>query len=464
VDCDSEIPAAVVPPSPKLYRRAKTFLLADKAFSRIIFNSGWLLGGSSLTKALSLLQNVIVARILGPKQFGILALITTYSAVVGEFVDSRVWEAAIKYVVQFNQRGDNRKATATVKLCYLVDAASAAVAFIVLLSFATLVARIFVKDPSQVHLIQLYASSVLLTIPIGTATSIVRITDHFSWLAYQGAASVILRLLGVLVVAAMGYGLSGILLVYLAATLLSSIIMVLCSHSATKDLNLTRWRDAPLNLLRNDYREILRFMLYSNISGTSRIITSRADILVLGWFSTPALVGVYKLARSIADAVATLFNPIYVAVYPELSKLTSQENVKEIRSLQKKLSGTIAMIILPLGLCISIGAAWFVPRLFGVDYAESVRPTQILVWQIVWTPLIWVPGYFLSTGRAHLLAAVNALDAINYLFLLLILTPMFGMTGTAVAVPVRFLLWLVLIGWIFLRVDRKHALLDPQHN
>lgn len=448
-------------PRPTRYQRAKKFVLADKAFSRILFNSGWLLGANSVTKVLSLVQNVIVAHVLGPKQFGILALITTYSAVVGEFVDSRVWEAAIKYVVQFNQRGDNRRATATVKFCYLVDALSAAVAFIVLLSLATLAARIFVKDPSQVRLIQLYASSVLLTIPIGTATSIVRITDHFSWLAYQSTASVLLRLSGVLVVAAMGYGLTGILLVYLAATLVSSIIMAVCSHSATRDLNLTRWRDAPLSLLRNDYREILRFMLYSNISGTSRIITSRADILVLGWFSTPAVVGVYKLARSIADAVATLFNPIYVAVYPELSKLTSQQNVREIRSLQKKLSGTIALIILPLGVCISVGAAWFVPRLFGVDYAQSVRPTQILVWQIVWTPLIWVPGYFLSTGRAHLLAAVNALDAINYLLLLLVLTPMFGMIGTAVAVPLRFFLWLVLIGWIFIQVDRKPALLEP---
>lgn len=438
---------------PRTYVYAKRFISSDIVFSRILTNSGWLLGANALTKMLALFQSIIVARMLGAEQYGILAVVTTYATMVNEFVDSRVWEAAIKFVIQYRENGNFGKATATVKLCYLVDSVTGVAAFTVVLLSSTFAAQVFVKDGSKAGLIQIYAVSMLLAIPLGTSTSILRITDHFSWLAYESAAMVLLRLIGVLIVAATGQGLKGILFVYLITIMAGSLVLVACSRRAARELNLTTWRQAPLSLLRDDYREIFRFMIYSNLSGTTRIVTSRADVLILGWLSVPASVGIYKLAKAVADALSSLFHPIYLAVYPEFSKLAGQGDLLQMRSLRRKLSGAIAAVILPLCLSFTLGAAWLIPRFFGKEFIDAVTPMQILIWQIVWTPLIWLPGYLLSVGRAQLLAGLNVLDAANYVALLFLLTPVFGVVGTAMATLLRLVLWALLAGWILIHLS-----------
>src|SRR3989304_7566805 len=88
-----------------LLRGAKS-LLRDTTFRRLLSNSGWLLSANTVSLALAFVQGVIVARALGVERYGVLALITTYATTVNQFVDSRVWEAAIKFVTQYREKRD----------------------------------------------------------------------------------------------------------------------------------------------------------------------------------------------------------------------------------------------------------------------------------------------------------------------------------------------------------------------
>ncbi len=55
-------------------------------------NSGWLLGGQTVARGLTLAQGVMLARALGIEHYGVLVLVTTYVLAVLQFFDFRGFE------------------------------------------------------------------------------------------------------------------------------------------------------------------------------------------------------------------------------------------------------------------------------------------------------------------------------------------------------------------------------------
>ena len=88
-----------------------------------------------------------------------------------------------------------------------------------------------------------------------------------------------------------------------------------------------------------------------------------------------------------------------------------------------------------------VAVTWAIPFFFGSEFQASVPLAQIVVWQVIWTPVLWVPGLLLSMERAKLLAGMNWLDALIYVVLLLILVSYMGALGAAVATLLRFVVW-----------------------
>lgn len=439
----------------QLLRRAAARCRLDNSLRRVFANSSWLFGANTVRMVLAFVEAAVLARGLGVGRYGTLALVTTYTLTVNEFVDSRVWETVIKFVTKYREDGQLARATAVVKLCYLLDASTRVVAFTVLVVTSEIAARLFVKDSATAGLIRFYALSVLVSVPVATSSALLRIANRFGWLAYHTTAMSALRLTGVLGLAVVGVRLHGLVAWYLIVTAASALSLLALSRRALAELNLTPWREATLRRLRGHYRRILGFVILSNLGATSRLITSRADTLILGWLGTPADVGLYRLARVLADPLAVVFGAVYNAVYPELSRLISRGDLEQARSLQGMLSRTIAIIILPVCAILTAGAPWAIPLAFGEPFAASVVLVQIMVWHAIWTVFIWLPGLLLSTERTRTLACLNWLDAAVCLFLLFLLIPAAGAIGASVATLLRFVVWTAMAAIVASHLNRS---------
>ena len=68
------------------------------AISQLLNNSIWLFSGSAASALISFFQGIIVARVLGVEQFGLLGLIISFGSVTGQVFDSRSWETSIKFL------------------------------------------------------------------------------------------------------------------------------------------------------------------------------------------------------------------------------------------------------------------------------------------------------------------------------------------------------------------------------
>ena len=428
---------------------------ASGAASRVLRHSGWLAGAYVVAFGLALLQNVVLARNIDPAGFGALALVIAIVTFVQLLLGSRVWEAATAFVVEFRSRGDGRRATATVKLCYLVDALGALLGFVLIVSLAQPIARIFSIDAAAAP-IRLYAFSLLLAVPVATSTALLQDRRPLPVArgadrgrepgAPRGRRARDLRHRRPPHADRRGVPRCRWLLRRHALGLASRI---------SSELGLVRWREAPLSLLAEDRRRILGFLLNSNLAGTARLVTGRLDVLIVGWITDPASVGVYRLARSVSDPLAAFATPVSQAVFPEISKLVHARDVRAIRSVTRLIRKLAALVVLPVCVVTMLLAGWLVPAVFGASYEEAVPFVRIMVWQLVWIPYVWLPGLLLSLGRAGAVATFTAIDAAGYLVLLVVLIPPFGVTGAAWATLLRFVLWTGAAAVIANRVDAE---------
>ena len=110
------------------HRKVRSFR-NDKIFRKLVSNSSWLLGANGVSAVLGFVTGILMARSLGAEQYGILALVTSFTSVANQIFDSRSWEVGIKFTTQFMKANDEPRALAVIKLGYLVDIATSIAGF-----------------------------------------------------------------------------------------------------------------------------------------------------------------------------------------------------------------------------------------------------------------------------------------------------------------------------------------------
>ncbi len=170
-------------------------------------------------------------------------------------------------------------------------------------------------------------------------------------------------------------------------------------------------------------------------------VNSRVDVLLLGFFATDRLVGIYSFAAMLADGFAqllivlrTILNPILTQVLHAEGKLALENTMKR----GKKISyfffvpiGVVAILCYPLisffGLEPAFEQSWiiFSILMLGILISAGYLPFQMVFNQ---TGYPWRQTVFLS------------LFFVTNVILNLILIPIFGIYGSAIATALAFIL------------------------
>ncbi len=412
---------------------------------RVLRHSAWLFAAQVVTAVLMLAQGLILARALGVAPYGAWALVTTYVLTVNQFFDCRVWEALIKFVPEYRARGQGGKVNATVRLCFAVQVVTGVVSCLVAVLTASPAARWLLKDPGSAPLFSLFAAYAILNIPYEPTSALLRVADQFDSLAIHRVVVAGARTAAIIVVWLVGPTVTRMLIAHLAGTVAGLPLLAVYGRRAGRHLGLSlRSRGEP-PLTRREYLAQARFIGLTSLIATSRIVSSRADNLVLALFATPAAVGLYDVARRAVLQLNSLSGALYEAIFPEVSRLVATGALDNLRTLIRQVSFTVLVAVVPFCLVVTLAAPHVVVALFGEPYRAAAPLLQILVWQLLWLPLLWFPGFLLTTDRAGLLMRLTGLDSLILLVLLGVLVPALGATGAALSSTAHQLIWCGLV-------------------
>lgn len=181
------------------------------------------------------------------------------------------------------------------------------------------------------------------------------------------------------------------------------------------------------------WRSFLGFSFWTWISAVANVVRERSDSIVVGRSLGVTQVGVYSLGLELAQMpVSELLDPLGRALFSGFAVNTRAGDGN--RDAFLRVTGLIALVIMPISVGISAVAAPVVVLLFGPAWTGAVVVAQLLALAGMLRVFGHVSGVLLlATGEPKAQALVTGGGAVIRVALLLALVPIWGLVGAALA-------------------------------
>ncbi|MGE3317245.1 MAG: lipopolysaccharide biosynthesis protein [Planctomycetaceae bacterium] len=431
------------------------------ATSSILRNTGWQYASNIAGALLAFVYSLMLGRALGVEKYGLISLSLGFAGLIFNLVELRLHEWVIRYLTEFWEAGDYRRAIATIRLSLIADVVTGLIAVVSVFALSPIAAVLFneLRTERAQTLIWL-AGMVSFSGNVGNATAIgvLRVLKSFRALALIKIGGHLLKLAATAIVLLLvNIGVSrAVLGVSVATGLVTTIVLAAVAVRELRRSLPFKVKNSRISLLQPRLPEMARFA--GNIYGVSlaAIPTRDLDVNFLGVYSSAAVVGTYRVARDFMAAMWQVSDPMLFVIYPELSRLWARRDLQALqRLLWSSFFGLAAVAVL---LC---GAAFFtVPSIItmsmGSDFAEAgLYFRWMLIGLVVWMPLLWVNPLLMASGRADLFFRATVVASVATLACDVYLIPKWGGTGASFAYAVSHIaapltsLWLARANGIF---------------
>ncbi|MDA2920097.1 oligosaccharide flippase family protein [Desulfobacterota bacterium AH_259_B03_O07] len=401
----------------------------------LFLNASWLFGGKTSASIFSAIQTIIIARMLGISDYGLLVLIIAYVDILNALFDFKVWETATKYIGTFWLKGEKERTSSMIKLSYFVDIASGSLAFLIAIITAKIASKYLIHSPDAYDLICIYAFSLLIDTANLTSDAILRVFDRFKLIAFIVSLNNLIRLALVSIVLYLGMGIQGVLFSFIAASFLGFAVRFWAVTKTLNENGLQRWWKSNMGLVKDQWKSIAWFLSNTGLAGTFNMASDNfLGVLVLGYFSGKEAAAYYKVARSIVKIMTRIMDPLYEAIYPELVRISGLNDLKEFKKLLKSSTITLMKFIVPIAILLLIFSGPIINIVYGEEYHPSSDVLRVLTLAIFITLLtFWINPALLAFGRPGLRNLMVFTSTTIYLVMLFLFVPNYSYLGAAFA-------------------------------
>lgn len=344
---------------------------------------------------LALVQTLILARTLGPAQFGIWSGVQAYVLVAYSLCTFRTSEPVTRYLVEYRAARDRDMMELLLGSALATDAVTRCLSLLVIALSVPWVAERLPGGAEAIPLYILIGAGQVGALFDQVWFSVARDQGRYRGIATLNAVFPSLRVAGLA-----GLWLSGTLTLTTAAWLMAAAGLVqgaitgVCLFRAmaggygVEAAGLARARVVGR---RREIKPFWGFMTATFFSSICSSMIKEADTLILGFFRSAEDVGYYRLGKSLAATVMRVGEMLAQVIYQDFSELVVRRDLAEVRRRIVLLCRTwlpLCVVGTALGLVIARPAITLV---FGAAYEPSTLPFQVLlVASGVVTMLFWV--------------------------------------------------------------------------
>ena len=400
----------------------RSSLKSDSVFARVLRNSGFLFSSTAVSAALSLVQGILIVRLIGIEGFGALTAVMLFATNVNRLLSFRMSEVTVKYLGEALALDDKVRAAALAKWIGIGEAITSILAYLVLF----LLAAWYVDDAILTGYYRFYGLFLLANLVYETSTGVLQATDKFKRVAFanflQSAATIIIVTLAFL----MQWGMFEILVAYFVGKTLAALFV---TGSAFAELNRklgNDWIRAQFNIV-SDWKSIARFAVSTNVNGTVNLFARDNIPLYINYFVSDAATGYFKLASSLINLVMLPIEPFIWPTYAEITKTIAQKQWQATRNLLKQVSLIGAAWTLLAGAGLATLGWLFIPFAYKVEAAPVLVCVFILlIGYGVANIANWNRPLLLALGRPNDPLIVAAITGAIELALIFLLVPAGG--------------------------------------
>lgn len=224
----------------------------------------------------------------------------------------------------------------------------------------------------------------------------------------------------------LGFNVLGIVYTFIISILISASIYLIFIKKTTP---LFSFKIKPEYISK----ELLVYSFPLLFAGIVAIIIAKMDILMLGYFRTPAEVGIYSIAIKTALLLLIGLQAVNQIFSPMISSLHQKGEIQELSSLYKTTTKWIFSIAYP-GLLIILLFSKNILGLFGKDFIIGSSALILLGISQLINSSTGSSGYIIAMiGKSKILLLNQIMIFSVNFFLNLLLIPKFGIIGAAIA-------------------------------
>jgi O-antigen/teichoic acid export membrane protein len=396
---------------------------------RIYGNLGWLLGGKAAAGLISLLYLLIAARLLGPKQYGVLVLVNYFAMLVGGVVAFPGWHAIVRFGAKATADNDHSKMIRLLRFAAAIELLGGVAAIIVAAIIAPIIGPRLGWSAEAQSLALPYSFAVLATVR-ATPGGFLQLISRFDILGLHTLVTPLMRLIGTLLVWAFGWGLQGFLIAWLAAALTECVsLWIIGIIFARRHFGDHAILGAVADI-RHENEGLLRFMATANADIMLGDLVSRLTPLIMGWILGPVAAGLYSVAHRTTIAIAQPAQILGQAAYAELARLASSGGGLAVRRALVKCIGIALLPAVPLLLIIAVFSNEIIILVAGPAYRAAATVMVLLaVARVIALTGPPTSAALIALGRPGLSVLVNFIAGVGLLPLLPLLTLYWGLSG-----------------------------------
>ncbi|WP_405234350.1 lipopolysaccharide biosynthesis protein [Lentisalinibacter salinarum] len=351
---------------------------------RIASGAFWTVGMRLSIRALGVISGIILARLLVPEDFGIVAK----ASMIASFLEL-ITTFGLEVALIQNQRA----VAGHYNTVWTIHAIRGLFIALLLVAFAGPAASFF-HEPALFSILWFYALAALLN-----GFENVGVVDFRKELEFDRdfRFSLYRKLAGFVVTIAIAY-VWRTYWAFVIGTVFASMTALVSSFLMSPyrpRFSLVEWRS------------LFQFSKWIFLVGLVRSVSQKLDTFILSRFSTTDVVGRYTVAYEIAGAASTeIAMPIARATLPGLAKLN--ESLDEFRDMYRRSIAVLLLLAVPAGLGLSAVAVPLTDVVLGDKWSEAAPIIQILaIYGVVRSVFAVSTSAFMSSGQVRTLGLLS---------------------------------------------------------
>jgi len=340
------------------------------------------------SKFLGLIGFVILARLLSPHEFGLMAMVAIFTAFASIFIDSGFQSALVQMELPEERHYSS---------VFWFNLLCSISLYLVLYISSANIAAFFMQDELE-NILQVAGLVLIINSLTIVNISILLRKQEFKKIAILDIIPLTFGLMTVIILVYQGFGVWALV----AQLLVTSSTSVLIAFYTTQ------WRPKLLFDF-SSLNQLWSFSSYLLGTGIINFIISNADSVIIGRMLNATTLGLYKYAYQLASMPGQLIGTTVERVF--FSEYSLYKNDKErIKKIHFRAVRMIAMITFPSMLILSSVSEYFVLGVLGVKWIEMAPILSFLCFILVLDSIGGMNNpLFLSQGKTKELFKVTVI-------------------------------------------------------
>ena len=404
---------------------------ASYALQRIARGAGIIFVGTIISMLFGFFNRAIIARYFTTSEYGVFNLALTVLSIALVIATLGFQNSLPREVAFYREKGPS-KVNGLISTALVIVLVNSIIWTAILILGARNIARVFDED-RLTYALRITAFALPFWALVGTVISIsrgfgrVREKVYFQDMAYP-IAFLVFVVLGVLLNLPFTY-------VFLAYVLARAFMFLALVFDLWK-VKLFRFK---MSLDLKLGRELIRFSLPLLFSGILSFVMNWTDTLMLGYYKSSEVVGLYNAASPLARLIRIFLSSAAFLYPPMASRLYAQNKMNEMKRVYQILTKWVFLLTLPLFSIMFLFPEATINFFFGSKYLPATLALRILALAFMFHTFLGLNGLSLVViGESKFIMTANLVSAVLNIILNALLIPIYGMEGAAIATATSY--------------------------